>query len=103
MQFGLMVFPGSILFYFIVKKLKKVGNVGIILVLLILSAPCFWLQMFFFTKIVKEKTNLNGSEMYFYESTVGVAFVFEGLNFAFFSVAHWIFAILMWFSAQKLS
>ena len=60
MQIGLMVVPGSILFYFIVKKLKKVGNVGIILVLLILSAPCFWLQMFFFTKIVRKQNNLNG-------------------------------------------
>jgi len=41
--------------------------------------------------------------MVFYESTVGTAFVFEGLNFAFFSVAHWIYAVLMWFSSSKLS
>lgn len=41
LQLVLVILPGSLLFYFIVKKLKKVGNVGIILVLLILSAPCF--------------------------------------------------------------
>jgi hypothetical protein len=79
---------------------------GIILALLILSAPCYWLQMYFFTNTVQPNTNPKTSSIattVFYEGTVARVFVFEGLNFAFFSVAHWIFAILMWFSSVKMS
>ncbi len=83
------------------KNLKRLGNVGIILALLILSAPFYWLQIYFFTKIVIPTADPDIFN--FSEPTVGKAYFFEGLNFACFSVAHWIFAILMWFTASKLT
>jgi hypothetical protein len=58
--------------------------------------------MYFFTNTVKEEPS-DGEVLRYYKTTVSKAFMFEGLNFALFSVAHWIFAILIWFTAEKLT
>lgn len=102
-QFILAVL-GILLFALIIRRLKNFGNIGVILALLILSCPCYCLQMYYFTKSVSDPREFDGKYygVEYHQHISNLSLVYEGLNFAFFSGSHWMFAVLMWITSEKL-
>ena len=45
---AVVMLPGVFLLILIIRRLKSFGNIGVMLLLLILSGPCYCLQMHYF-------------------------------------------------------